>query len=296
MLHRALLFAVLLVLLAPPVLAEEPEEKPDPIPPMASDEEAKEALTLFKDEWKARGYKGDEKTAVRERAMRKFAETQHPIVTERLYKLTGDRNEDISTLAVMYLGRQRALPGYAGKHVLKAAEKHQNDPVFVMFAVDAISELDYRLQIEFLRKLLKHKDEMVRKVAILKVGDMKEMRMFEDLLQLAKDLKIDKGWKTEGHEVRVDTGAAGDKDQKAAEAKYKQKYGNSARKARSSGRAMRDLKPILLESMKRLTGEEFFSRKNAEDWAKANAERMAKEKKALTAQAMKQRAEAAALK
>jgi HEAT repeat protein len=284
---RSLLPLVLFLLVASPAWAEEPEA--DPVPPMATDEVAEAALDAFKDEWKARGYKGDIKTAVRERAMRRLAEVQHPEVTERLYKLTRDRNEDIRTLAVMYLGRQRALPGLAGRRILQAIDRNNSDAVIVMFGVDALVELGYRQQVELFRELLRHKDEMVRKVVILAIGDMQELRMFEDLLALAKELKIDKGWKEEGHEVRYDTGAAGDHDQKMAEKIYKDKYGNSARRARSSGRAMRDLRPVLLEAMKRLTGQEFYGREDAETWAEENAEAIQKEKKALDTIAEKQK-------
>lgn len=288
----ALPLALLLALALPAFAEEPPAAEEDPIPPMASDEEAEAALDLFKTEWRAKGFKGDEKKAMRELAMRKLAETQHPDVTEELYDLTRDRDPDLRTLAVMYLGRQRALPGLAGEYVLKAIDKNSSDAVYVMFGVEAISELDYRVQLELFRELLRHKDDMVRKVVILTIGDMKEVRLLEDLLKLAKELKIDKGWKEEGHEVRYDTGAAGDHDQKMAEKIYKEKYGNKARRARSSGRAMRDLRPILLEAMKRLTGQEFSGREDAEAWAEENAEMLTEHAKALETQAEQQKEQA----
>ena len=48
--------------------------------------------------------------------------------------------------------------------------------------------------------------------------------------------------------------------------------------------------------MKRLTGEEFFSRKHAVEWSEKNAERMSKEKKVLNDIAMKQMAQAEEMK
>ena len=146
-----------------------------------------------------------------------------------------------------------------------------------------------------MRALMAHKDEGVKKVAILYIGDAQEWRMLEDLLKLMKELKIDKGWKTEGHEVRYDSGAAGDADQKKAEAIYRTKYGKAKGKARSGGRAMRDMKPVLLETMKNLTGQDFFLGASARDWADENKELVAKEQKALDEREAKQKAEAEAL-
>jgi len=291
-----LLAALLLPLgLARPGVAEDPQpaaEAEAPIPKLVTDEEAKEALVVFKQEWKAKGYKGDVKIAARERAMRRLAKVQHPDVAERLFKLTTNRDEDIRTLAVMYLGWQRALPGLAGEYILKAVDKQSSDAVFVMFAVDAIKDLDYRAQVPLFRKLFRHKDDTVRKVVILTIGDMKEVRMLEDILKLAKELKIDKGWKEDGHEVRYDSGADGDHDQKMAEKKYKDKYGGKGRKARSGGRAMRDLRPILLEALKRLTGQEFFGREDAEKWAEENAKDLEAKKKLLDDEAKAQEKQA----
>jgi hypothetical protein len=285
-----------LLLFAVPARADDPQgdaqPKEDPIPPMATDEQAEAALDAFKDAWKARGYKGDEKTAMRELAMRTLAEVQHPEVTEELSKLTRNRDADLRTLAVMYLGRQRRLPGYAGEMILKAIDKYSSDPVLVMFGIDAIADLDYRVQVDLFRELLHHKDDTVRKLVIITIGDMVETRMFQDLLDLASELKIDKGWKEEGHEVRYDSGASGDHDQKMAEKIYKDKYGNKAHKARSAGRAMRDLRPILLEAMKGLTGQEFSSREEAENWAKEHADEVAAAKKALDDKARVQKAQA----
>lgn len=289
---------VLLALLLVPILwpaaacAEEPAAETSP--PLATDEVAKAALKDFKEAYKAKGYKGDEKTAMRDRAMRRLAEVQHPDVADALFKLTRDRNADIRTLAVMYLGELRALPGYAGRFVVKVMDKQAEDPVILMFGIEALANLNYRGALPKLRELLRHEDEGVRKVVILTIGDMQELRMFEDLLALAKELKIDQGWKTDGHEVRYDSGAAGDGDQKMAEKIYKERYGN-ARKGRSAARAMRDFRPVLLEAMKRLTGEEFFGREQAETWAKENEVTITADKKALDELALTQDRQAADL-
>jgi hypothetical protein len=255
-----------------------------------------QALLDFKKDYRAPGATGDEKTAIREVAMRKLARTQHALVCDQLAKLCKDRDPDIRALAMLYLGHQRALAGYAGEAVVKALKAHRGDPVFVMFAIEAIERLDYRGAVDVLRSLLADEDEGVKKVAVLYIGDADEWRMLEDLLNLMKELKIDKGWKTEGHEVRYDSGAAGDADQKMAEKIYHDRYGNSARKARSGGRAMRDMKPVLLEAMKSLTGVDFATGSSARDWADENRPMIQEKQKALEETAAEQAAAAALLR
>jgi len=296
MTRPCLVLLALVLLLVPSAFAEEPAAKEEkPIPPLADEEMAKESLATFKTDFKARGFRGDEKLAMKEAAMRTLANTQHPLVADRLFKLTRSRDADIRTLAVLYLGYQRALPGYAGPLVVKAIEAHKTDEVIAMFGIDAIERLNYRGGVPLMRALMAHKDESVKKVAILYIGDAKEWRMLPDLLELMKELKIDKGWKTEGHEVRYDTGASGDHDQKMAEKIYNDKYGKGKGKAKSGGRRMRDMKPVLLQAMKDLTGHDFFMGASAREWAEENKEMVAKEQKVLNDVAAKQQAEAEAL-
>ena len=297
MIPRFLLCMALVLLLVPAfAFAEEPAaEEEDPIPPLVDEETAKEAIKTFKTDFKARGFKGDEKLAMKEAAMRTLCYVQHPLVADQLFKLTKNRDADIRTLAVLYLGYQRAIPGYAGPLVVKAIETHKTDDVFAMFGIDAIERLNFRGGVPLMRALMAHKDESVKKVAILYIGDAKEWRMLPDLLALMKELKIDKGWKTEGHEVRYDTGTAGDHDQKMAEKIYKEKYGKGKGKAKAGGRAMRDMKPVLLETMKNLTGKDFFQGASARDWAEENKEMVATEQKALNDLEVKQKADAEAL-
>jgi HEAT repeat protein len=267
--------ALLLLVLILPAWAE--DEKPA----LATDEEATAALETFEKDFKATGSKGEEKTAVREKAMRILARVQHPKVADRLAKLTRHSDADIRTLACMYLGDQKELPGYAGKFVLEALKKNLSDYVYLMVASDAVEALDFRGQVPVLKELLAHKDEAVRKNALQVIGGMKEVRMIPDVLQLMIDLKIDKGVKWEGGEVTYDSGAPGTHDQEMAEKIYHEKYGGNAAKGKSGGRKMRDMKPLLLETMKALTGEEFVHTKQAEEWLKEHAAEIDAAKKAL---------------
>lgn len=275
-----------LALVHAPVLRA--EDAPAATDGLATAEEAKAALEAFAEAYKAQGTKGDERTALRDVAMRALAAVQHPIVTDRLSKLLKDKDADIRTLAAMHLGEQKKLAGYAGRELVVALQRNSTDVVFVMFCLDAIQSLEYRGAVEVFRTLLKHKDEGLRKHALALIGEMKDVRLLDDVYQLMVDLKIDKGMKWEGGEVKVDTGAAGTADQEAAERLYKEKYGQSAAKGKSGGRSMRDLKPTLLEAMKGLTGQEFITAAQAREWVDAHRDELEAKKKDLVETAKKQ--------
>ena len=80
-----------------------------------------------------------------------------------------------------------------------------------------------------------------------------------------------------------------------AEKIYREKYGNAAKKARSGGRAMRDMKPVLLEAMKNLTGVDFAMGQSAREWAETNDEQIKVDQKTLDDVEKKQVADAEAL-
>jgi HEAT repeat protein len=286
---RASVLGLVLLLAHAQARADEPPAAPA-VPALATDAQVEAALEAFKTAWKAPGTRGIERTAVREVAMRHLAQVQHPKVVERLAKLTRDRDEDIRTLAVMYLGEQRALPGPAGREVVKAMNANLKDPVYVMFAIEAIGDLGYRGALPELRALLDHKDEGVQKVAMLAVGDTGEMRLVADLIQRMEDLKIENGVSWEGGEVHYDSGAEGNADQEKAEQLYHEQYGSNARQGKSAARAMRDMRPVLLDAMKRLTGQEFLSAKEARAWAEKNAAEVQARQQALDALALQQSA------
>lgn len=255
--------ALLAILPAMPALLAADEPK------LAENTVAKAAVEKFDLEFAAKGLKGDERLAVREKAMRELAKVQHPFVVDRLVKITKDKDADMRTLAVLYLGEQKLLPGYAGKAVVQAIQsmKGSNDAVFLMFCGDALEAIDYRGQIEVLRALIDSKHEAVRKHALVIVGEMKETRLLSAVVELMVELKIDQAVKWDGGDpVVVDTGAPGDADQQAAEAAYNAQNAGHHGKGKAAARKMRDLKPTLLHVMKLLTGQEFATTDAAKAW------------------------------
>ena len=77
------------------------------------------AVAPYKVAFRAKGMKGEEKLAYQVQAVRDIAEVQHPKVVDMLVKLTNNKNPDIAAAALLGLGDQRRIPGYAGQAVVK---------------------------------------------------------------------------------------------------------------------------------------------------------------------------------
>jgi hypothetical protein len=272
----ALATAALLSPAVPAWADGEPKEAKDakeaPRPPLASDEEAQEALAQFKLAFKAKGLKGDEKIAEQDYAIRRLAEVQHEKVVDAIFKLTRHRNELIRTSAVLQLGVQRALPGYAGAAVVKAVRKNHTDHTFVMAGVETIGALGYLGAGDLLRELLKHHQYAVVKHSLVTMGELADSRFIEDIIKLMKKLKLEKGAKWDGVSVTYDTGAPGTHDQEMAEKIGKAKEAKNKGKGRGAARSMRDLGPVVLQVAKELTGQEFTGSISARKWVNANRE------------------------
>ena len=279
-----------------PAVAEEPADAPDaqeakPAPKLATDAQAKAALESFKEAFKARGLKGDERLMQREFAMRALSKVQHRAVVDALAKVTKNRSPELRTAAVTHLGKQTLLPGYAGHQVLRAMGKWKKDDTFSMACLAAITSLKCLIADDVLRPLLAHKDYGLRKEALLTIGRLKDVRLLPEVFELAKALKIGSGSSWEGGEASVDTGTAGSGDQKAAEAKAKAEAKANKQAGRRGAGAQRDIGPVVLETLKLLTGEEFTDADMAKAWMDEQAASLAAQKEALAERAKAQTAE-----
>lgn len=273
-------------LFALPARADDPAKPaPAPLPAVASNADAKAAITAFKASFK--GSDIDKKA----QAVFDLAKVQHPTVVAEISKLLTNRNLDIKAVAAMALGDQRALPAAAGERIDASLEANATDAAFLCSAIDSIEALVHRGSLPFLIKLFKHPDPGVAKSAMSAVGGMKDVRALDTFLEMVKELKLDEGVKWEGGEVHVDTGAAGDTDQKAAEAAYAAKYGGNAAKGKAAGRRMRDMKEVVLDVLKDLTGEQFRSGAAFREWIAAHKAELDAKKKALDVEQAKQEAD-----
>jgi hypothetical protein len=274
------LLALLALLLGPGIAAgEEPAgagAQVAPPPAAASDEEAAEALAAFKKAFAARGLKGDDKLAEQDFALRELSAVQHPKVIQAIAKETKNRSIEIRTAAVLYLGRQRAFPATAGEQIVAAMKRNGKDATFLMAGLEAIGELGYLGATEMLADLMKHPDYAVVKNALVTIGELKDARFIEEICKLLKELKIEAGASWDGVEAHVDTGTAGDADQKAAEAQGKAMEAANKQKGKRAARTQRDLGPVVLMTMKDLTGESFTGGIAARKWLEENKDLVAR--------------------
>ena len=279
-LAAALAFAFLA---SPVARAEDPRPPaPKPIPPIASNAEAKAALTKFHDTFKGKDVEA------KADAIDALGRVNHPDVVAELAKLLRQRNLELRAAACQNLGGQRALPSLAGAAFLATVDAKSTDWAYLTDVIDGLKDLNCRASLPTLVKLLHHENQSVVRWSLDALGDMKDVRALDAVLDLMKELKVDEGAKWEGGEVRVDTGASGDADQKAAEAAYAAKYGNQAGKGRSAGRKMRALGEVLYLVVKDLTGQSFLSGKAAREWVAAHGAELDAKKKALDEEQKKQ--------
>lgn len=292
-LHIVFGLLMLGLLLGAPALADEQQDKDkeEPRPPLASDEEAAEALATFKVAFKAKGLKGDEKIAEQDYAMRELAQVQHPKVVDALVKATKNRNVDVRTGAVLQLGKLRGLPAYAGRAVVEAIGRNAKDATFVMAGLESIGELQYVGAFKLLKDLMKHHDYAVMKNALVTIGELKDVRFIEEIFKLMKELKLEKGAKWDGVSVTYDTGTAGTHDQEMAEAIGRAQEAKNKKKGKKGARSQRDLGPIVLQAMKALTGQEFTGSIQARKWLDANKKDVAALVKAFEKLVKEQQAE-----
>lgn len=288
-----LLVAAVLLVSGTTATAEEKAGAADKAAPPAqvSDDVAKEALEQFKTAFKAKGRKGDEKIFYQDKALDELSKVQHRTVLEALFKASRHRTPEVRTSAVLYMGRQLATPGYAGSLVVKAMDKHRKDEVVVMAGLEALTKLQYRPDPDLFLKLLKHKEYSVQKHVLLAIGDLKDMRLLDDVFKMLKDIKASQGDSWDGVSVSVDTGTSGDGDQRAAERIGRGLLAKNKGKAKR-GKASRDIRPLIEKALKALTGEEFPKAEDYKTWRKENDKKIEAEKAAIAAAADAQQDEA----
>lgn len=305
-----------------PAPAAAPAPAPAPAGPRASDEDAAAAVAKFREDWKATGLKGDDKLMQRDFALTQLARVPHPLVVVELGDVARTGDEDLRPIAVAYLGLQKGTPALAGEQVLAAMKKHAKDDVLVLSGVQALGQLRYLGADDTLKALIKTEDYALKKAVIVAVGQVGDMRLMDELLKLlgvdpnekapdpgAKDEKksggkevVQEGYSWEGAEASVDTGTAGDGDQKAAEAKVKDQLAKNKAAAGKGGgggggvggggdggggggrggsaRSKEELKPYILRSLKALTGETFMNSKELRLWLGKSTALISEKKKA----------------
>ncbi|MCG3135202.1 MAG: hypothetical protein HMLKMBBP_02708 [Planctomycetes bacterium] len=207
----------------------------------------------------------------------------HPVVVERIARiLMKDPSLDRKIIAVNALAEFRKPADAreaAGNALTKSLGEKDIDFDVKEHAVGALGTLKYREAIPVLNEIVldKNKSEdsawfvLATIRAMAAIGDR---RALSALLELWERMPSRVVW--HGGEVKVDTGSAGDRDQKAAEAKYKEKYGNG----RKRGKPPTDFRAWAQEMGKTiavLTGEQLGAPEDLRAWMEARAAELKKE-------------------
>lgn len=320
MLRATVCALVLGLLLVPVTFAEDVKQAPKKLT-LATDEQAEAILAVFKDEWKAKGLKGDDRVSQRDYAMRKISKIHHPDIVAALGKASRSSDADTRMLALIYLGDQKALPHLAGTHVVKAMRKHKKDVALIMTGLQSLGELKYLGAQSDIGKLIQHREWQIRKTAIATVGRIGDKRMLEEVarvlgIRLDADDKgdpdqkmggkevVEEGYSWEGAEATVDRGEA-DNSKEMADAKKlaeaqiaKNKAaaqkggggGGGGRGAGGSARSVKELIPTILRTLQALTGEQFDKPSSIRKWYSKNREKLVVDQKALDAKEKAQKA------
>lgn len=187
--------------------------------------DVKEAIAYF-DKYAAKS-KDDTKYA---ELVHDLASTGAPAAAERIGRiLTEDRNPEHQMIAADALsefakdGEGRAA---AGKALVKALEKGGWEEDMEIQLVDAIGKIAFAPgTLPICDVLLKAESPWLMLRCVRALGLIKDLHALPALLEILERMPVGYKWPA-GDEVQVDTGAAGDADQKAAEAAYNEQHKN----------------------------------------------------------------------
>ena len=183
-------------------------------------------------------------------AIQQYAKTQHPTIAKHLVKLMKSKDEHVRAEAAVGLGRQLSYAKKAGPKLVKFANEKDESPKAVRGAVLAIGKLEYKKADGDLKKLIHHVDDGVVAGVFEVYGMWKSDLAIREMLDFFTKYPDEKSFAT--GTVTVDTGAAGNEDQKAAQAKWKAKYGGQRNR-----RPRPDCTRALIAALKEITGYGF---------------------------------------
>jgi hypothetical protein len=241
------------------------EPKPAPAkaaePKVVSESEAKKVLEKF-----ARQF-ATEDLDFKLEALLELVKTHHPKVAAVLLKLMKNDEMEIKVEAMRGLGRQFC---YRKKLLRKLGfwvDEEKFEPRLVAATIQAIHALDLRKLEEVILPCIDSPDDDVAISTMRALGDWKSYKVLKGLLNLWEFYPTNGTWSTGS--VRVDTGAAGTKDAKAAKAKWMGKYGNRPKKARP------ELVKALRATANQIVGhedesKEFKKPKDLREWISEN--------------------------
>ena len=207
----------------------------------------------------------------------------HDRTIKQLAKFLKDKQPAVRGVAALALGGQGHNKDAAGALLMKTYQKEKKEIEVAISCVDAIKELRWYGYWPALEKDTKGKS--ARSAIVIRIlellGQNKDYRAIPMLLEMYKVAMPKRvTWKT--GTVNVDTGTAGDADQRAAEAKFNSKYGRGGSKAKAKATAKarafdaRNFTTQIRKCAKEITGEDFETDVDLEDWWIDNYEKVAR--------------------
>jgi hypothetical protein len=241
------------------------------------DDKAKEAIKEVRDAFR-KAESVEEKQGV--------VFTLHDIPNDRtireLKKYLRNRDPAIQGVAALALGGQLHNRKEAGELLLKTFEKEKDEIEVAISCIDAMKNLGWH---GYWPALEDETGKGTRSAVVIRIleliGANKDYRALPMLLNMYK-VAMPKYVRWTTGKVTVDTGAAGDTDRKAAEAKFNQKYGAGGSKARAAAEGKskafdaRNFTTQIRKCVKEITGHDFETDIDLEDWWIENWELVAR--------------------
>lgn len=229
------------------------------------DEQAKAALEEFEQAFRTKDVE------VKQDAVYDLHDLPNDLVLARLEKVLKDKSPAVRNVAALALGGQNQNVARAGKALMRAYTKDFKREEVLSSVLDAIGELHYMGYWPKAKPCLKDSRNsiVIRMLAMLGANkDYRALPTLLDMYKVAMPKRI--SWST--GVVNVDTGASGDTDQKAAEAKWRAKYGRGGSKMKAKAKAKaaafdeRNFQSQLRKCVKAITGQDFDTSIDFEDW------------------------------
>jgi hypothetical protein len=233
----------------------------DPVP----DEKAKEALDRFREAF------GPAEGEARLHAVYSLHDVPHALVLKELERLLKHKDPQVRNVAALAVGGQSQDAGKAGDVLLRSFQRDFDTDVVVASVLEGMAELKYMGYWPDLKKAIEDTRSTVVLRALDLLGSNKDWRAVPHLVELYK-IALPKGSSWSTGEVSVDTGAAGDADQQAAEAEFNRKYGGRGGRGggggggRSRSSMLRNLSTQLERCVKQITGQEFKTALDFQEW------------------------------
>ncbi|MDF1701710.1 MAG: hypothetical protein P1V36_11195 [Planctomycetota bacterium] len=270
------LAVLLLALPALPVEAKEKKAKKEKVLPHADDVVVKAKERFEKDF-------GEKDMDKRLRILKWYGMHMHKTVLKDLSKLyLKDKNVEIQRAAAAGLGNQLHDPRRAGTALMQGIKKYEkygsrkdvegdeevlneNESAVLATALASYAKLGVKPDkkgFKLIKGLIDHNHDDVAIAMLDWCGATKEYRALPMILEWFNFYPDGYSWA--GGSVSVDTGAAGNKDAKAAKAKFHAKYGGRAKKARPKAHE------AMKKALKEITGEDFEKPKQLKQWMDEN--------------------------